>query len=185
MKTLKKITLKDLNNFKKGALKALVAAASEPVFVGRIIGSVRAQESVPSPYGEALKFKGTFVAYGHDGEEARAVVAYLPSPVDEMLSQQINELQGGKPKLENPVDFALDVFAVEDSGETGYKYLCKPLLETKVADPLAAILGNVAPLKLSAPVAQAAIGTDAKEEAPATTEEAAPASETPAKAGKK
>jgi len=185
MKTLKKLTLKDLNNFKKGVLKAKVEASDEPVFVGRILGSVRAQESVPSPYGEALKFKGTFVGYAADGEEARAVVCYLPSPVDEMLSQQINELQGDKPKLEAPVDFALDVFAVEDKGETGYKYVCKPLLETKVADPIAALLTSVPALKLAAPTAQAAIGSDKTDPPAETAETAEPAAETPAKAGKK
>ncbi len=150
MKVLKKLTLKDLNNFKAGALKAQVATAESEVFVGRIVGSVRSQSVKPSPYGDALCFKGTFVGYSATGEEARAVVCYLPSPVDEMLSAQINELQGDKPQLEAPVDFALDVFATADKCEAGYKYICKPLLETKVADPIAVLLANVPKLAIAA-----------------------------------
>lgn len=154
MKLLKKLTLKDLNNFKPGTLKAAVTDSEEAVFVGRILGSVRAQQVIPSPYGEAIKFKGTFQGYGVDGEEARSTVAYFPSPVDELLSNQIREIQGDKDRLETPVEIALDVFAVADKGETGYKYICKPLLETKVADPIAALLAQVKPLQLAAPVAE-------------------------------
>jgi len=187
MKVLKKITLKDLNNFKTGALKAQVAASSEAVFVGRIVGSVRSQGVKASPYGEALCFKGTFVGYGQSGEQSRAVVCYLPSPVDQMLSDQINDLQGDKPQLESPVDFALDVFAVEDKCEAGYKYICRPLLETKVADPIANLLGAIPALSLPAPTVPQ-IGTDGGEtpapEAPVDPE--TPADPAPAgKGGKK
>lgn len=187
MKVLTKITLKDLNNFKPGTLKAQVQASDAPVFVGRIVGSVRAQFVKASPYGEAIGFKGTFVGYGVDGEESRAVTCYLPSPVDQMLSDQINELQGEKDRLENPVDFALDVFATADKGETGYKYICKPLLETAVADPIANLLKTVAPLKLEAPKAE---GEGEKKEGE-TPETPAPEGEkkeeggAPGKAGKK
>lgn len=183
MKVLKKLTLKDLNNFKAGALKAQVAAAESEVFVGRIVGSVRSQSVKPSPYGDALCFKGTFVGYSANGEEARAVVCYLPSPVDEMLSQQINDLQGTEAQLSAPVDFALDVFATADKCEAGYKYICKPLLETKVADPIAALLANVPALAIAAPTTPA-IGHETPEtpaETPETPTEAAPAG----KAGKK
>lgn len=183
MKVLKKLTLKDLNNFKKGALKALVEASADPVFVGRILGSVRGQESVPSPYGDALKFKGTFVGYAVNGEEARAVVCYLPSPVDQMLSDQINEIQGDAARLESPIDFALDVFAVEDKGETGYKYVCKPLLETKQADPIAALVGQLPALNLAAP-ATPGIGQD-KPETPETPDAGTEEPAKGAKGGKK
>ncbi|HKY45598.1 MAG TPA: hypothetical protein VJM50_21090 [Pyrinomonadaceae bacterium] len=156
MKVLNKITLKDLNNFKAGQLKAQCAEAEAPVLVGRIVGSVRSQSVKASPYGDALCFKGTFVGYGQDGEQSRATACYLPSPIDQMLSDQINELQGDKERLESPVDFALDVFAVPDKGETGYKYVCKPLIETAVADPIAALLGQIKPLSLAAPIAEVA-----------------------------
>lgn len=183
MKVLKKLTLKDLNNFKAGALKAQVATAESEVFVGRIVGSVRSQSVKPSPYGDALCFKGTFVGYSAGGEEARAVVCYLPSPVDEMLSAQINDLQGDKPALEAPVDFALDVFAVADKCEAGYKYICKPLLETKVADPIAALLSGIPKLAIAAPAAPA-LGHDTPE-TPETPETPATEAEKPAKGGKK
>lgn len=187
MKVLKKLTLKDLNNFKAGALKAQVATAESEVFVGRIVGSVRSQSVKPSPYGDALCFKGTFVGYSATGEEARAVVCYLPSPVDEMLSQQINDLMGEKSALEAPVDFALDVFAVADKCEAGYKYICKPLLETKVADPIAALLSSIPTLGLAGPESkQIAIEMD---KTPAieveTPETPATEAEKPAKGGKK
>lgn len=183
MKVLKKITLKDLNNFKSGALKAQVAGSVESVFVGRIVGSVRSQNVKASPYGDALCFKGTFVGYGQNGEESRAVVCYLPSPVDQMLSDQINDLQGDKPQLEAPVDFALDVFAVEDKCEAGYKYICRPLLETKVADPIAALLGGIPALSLPAP-ATPAIGQD-KPETPEPDVIGTPDPTQAAKGGKK
>lgn len=179
MKVLKKITLKDLNNFKSGALKAQVAASAEAVFVGRIVGSVRSQGIKASPYGDALCFKGTFVGYGQNGEQSRAVVCYLPAPVDQMLSDQINDLQGDKPQLDAPVDFALDVFAVEDKCEAGYKYICRPLLETAVSDPIANLLAAVPALSLPAPTAPA-IGHD-KAETPETPAEP----EAPVKGGKK
>lgn len=182
MKVLKKLTLKDLNNFKKGTLASLCEESGGEVFVGRIVGSVRAQESVPSPYGEALKFKGTFVGYSQNGEEARSVVAYLPSPIDQMLSDQINDLQGDKGKLENPVEFALDVYAVADKCEAGYKYVCKPLLETKMADPVAALVGNLPALALPSATAAPAL----EHKADAETEAEAPAEAPKAgKAGKK
>lgn len=175
MKVLTKITLKDLNNFKPGALKAKCAESDSPVFVGRIVGSVRAQFVKASPYGEAIGFKGNFVGYGIDGEQSRAVVCYLPSPVDQMLSDQINDLQGAAERLENPVDFALDVFATADKGETGYKYICKPLLDTAVSDPIANLLKAIDPLKLEAPKA------DDKPEGGETPE--TPAGETPDTSG--
>lgn len=178
MKVLKKLTLKDLNNFKKGTLAAKCEEVGGEVFVGRIVGSVRAQESVPSPYGEALKFKGTFVGYSQNGEEARSVVAYLPSPIDQMLSDQINELQGDSAKLENPVEFALDVYAVSDKCEAGYKYVCKPLLETKMADPVAAIISGLPTFALPPSATTPALGQDKPE-----PETEAPAEE-PAKSGK-
>jgi len=178
---LKKMNIKDMNGFKAGVLKGLCAASPDPVFVARMLGSVRAQESVPTTYGVALKFKGTFVGNNAQGEECRSVVCYLPSPVDQMLSDQISEIQGDKASLPAPVEFALDVFAVEDKGETGYKFICKPLLETKLADPVAALSAALPALKLAAPAAAPAIGQDKPETPETPAEEAAPA----AKAGKK
>lgn len=170
---LKKMNIKDMNGFKAGVLKAKCAESSEPVFVARMLGSVRAQESVPTTYGVAIKFKGTFVGNNAQGEECRSVVCYLPSPVDQMLSDQISELQGDKAQLSAPVEFALDVFAVEDKGETGYKFVCKPLLETKLADPVAALASGLPALKIAAPVdATPAIGQDKPEEAQAEEEPA-------------
>lgn len=172
MKILKKITLKDLNNLKAGVLKAAVAGNAEPIFVARIIGLVRGLESVPTAYGAALKFKGEFQAFGMDGEEARGVVAYVPSPFDEMLAAQVREIQGEDGNAKVAVEFGLDVFAVEDKGETGYKYVVKPLKEAAPSDPLKALTASFAPLALAAPKAEAAPALEHQVEEPAETPKA-------------
>ena len=175
---LKKMSLAGLNNWKKGVLKAQVEASDKPVFVGRILGIVRSQESVPTPFGAALKFKGEFRGYGQDGAESMAVVCYLPSPFDEMLSNQINEIQGSDTTLKAAVEFGLDVFAVADKGETGYKFICQPLKEAAPSDPLKALVSSFEPLKLEAAPATPALGHDE----PTEEQEAA---EAPAATGKK
>lgn len=147
---LKKMSLTGLNNWKKGVLKAQCEENDKPVFVGRIIGVVRSQESVPTPFGVALKFKGEFRGYAQDGAESMAVVCYLPSPFDEMLSNQINEIQGDEATLKAAVEFGIDVFAVADKGETGYKFICQPLKEAAPSDPVAALLKSFAPLQIQA-----------------------------------
>lgn len=176
---LTKMSLATLNpSFKKGHLKALVEASSEPVFTGRLIGSVRAKDVVKTTFGDSIKFIGTFQGYGADGGVSVAPVCYLPAPVDQLLADQINVHTDDKGKLKGNVDFAFDVYAVVDKGESGYKYVVKNLVETKVAEPLAALVGSLGalpkPFALPAPDAapvlehQPEVATEAAPEEKAT-----------------
>jgi len=182
---LKKMSLAGLNNWKKGVLKAQVEASDAPIFVGRILGIVRGQESVPTPFGAALKFKGEFRGYGQDGNESMAVVCYLPSPFDQMLSDQVNEIQGSDATLKSAVEFGLDVFAVVDKGETGYKFMCQPLKEAAPSDPLKALVSSFEPLKIGAAPAAPALGHDKAEDEQVAGLEDLPEAEAPASTGKK
>lgn len=179
MKMLKKITIADLNNLKPAQIKELVESAGGEVFIGRFIGIVRTSEPVNSPHGISHKFKGEFRAWDINGEEAVSPVAYLPSPFDELLLSQIEEIQGEDKAKKVNVEFGLDVFAVPHGGATGYKFICRPLLEAAPSDPLAALAKSFQPLSLSAPSTPAL--TDQSAEASVEEKTEAPA----AKASKK
>jgi len=173
MKLLKKMSHKELNNTKPAEVRALVDDSKEPVFICRVIGLVRGQETVDTPHGVSIKFKGDFKGWGRDKEVALAPVAYFPAPFDALLSQQINDLKGDDGSKNVTVEFGLDLFAVADSGAVGYKFIVKPLIEVVASDPMKALEASFAPLQLDAPAKQAAIGHEGAEVAAdaVTTEE--------------
>jgi len=179
MKIAKKLTVKEFGNLTVDALrKKTEAAGDELFFVGRIYGAVRAQEVVETPHGVAIKFKGEFRGVGFDGEEVFSSVVYLPAPSDELLSGALNTAQGDKAAGSVTVEFGFDFYTAKDKGITGYKYVCKPLVETAASDPVARLAASFAPppLKLAGD-AQLALGTD-------TPADEAPAGDTEGKGGK-
>lgn len=136
---LKKITMASVNTLSKGGFKGI----TDVVFGMRILGQARAFEVVQTPYGDALKFKGEFRAWGQEGNECVSSVAYLPSPVDEMLKTALENGEG------KPVEFAFDVEVVPDESSTvGYVYRVKTLTEAAPSDPVARLASNLPPLQL-------------------------------------
>lgn len=186
MKLLKKMSHSSLNSSTPAAVKALVDASAAPIFICRIIGLCRGQEVIKTTFGDSLKFKGEFRGWGADGEESMAPVAYLPSPFDELLSQQINDLQGDDGKKAVTVEFGLDVFAIADKGTVGYKFIVKPLIEAAASDPLAALTKSFAPMALPNPEAAKVLAAPAEEVSDETPDEVEEVAETKvkAKAGK-
>lgn len=174
MKLLKKMSHAGLNNTTPAQVKALVDASESAVFIARIIGLVRGQEVISTPHGSSLKFKGEFRGWGIDGEEAMSPVAYLPSPFDELLSNQINDIQGEDGQAKVSVEFGLDVFAVKDKGTVGYKFVVKPLAEAAPSDPLATLQKSFAPLHLPNKEAVKALSAPAAEESPTDEAEVKP-----------
>lgn len=191
MKLLKKMSHSSLNSSTPAAVKALVDASTAPIFICRIIGLCRGQEVIKTTFGDSLKFKGEFRGWGADGEESMAPVAYLPSPFDELLSQQINDLQGDDGKKAVTVEFGLDVFAIADKGTVGYKFIVKPLIEAAASDPLAALTKSFAPMSLPNPEAAKVLSAPTEEvvsedsgDLKEFVDEVAAANKSKAKAGK-
>jgi len=174
MKIAKKLTVKEFGNLSVDTLRAkTVAAGAELFFVGRIYGSTRAQEVVETPHGVAIKFKGEFRGVGFDGEEVFSSVCYLPAPADDLLSGALNSAQGeGKAGSVN-IEFGFDFYTAQDKGITGYKYVCKPLVETAASDPVARLAASFAPVPLKlAGDAQLALGDESGDKAPEGAQEA-------------
>lgn len=154
MKIAKKLTVKEFGNLNVARLLAHTLESDKTgavFFVGRIYGSVRAQEVVDTPHGTAIKFKGEFRGVGFDGEEVFSAVCYLPDPADQLLSGILSEVQGGDAAIKQNVEFAFDFFTAPDKGATGYKYVCKPLLDAAPSDPVAKLAAGLPPLQLARP----------------------------------
>lgn len=165
---LKKISMSTVNTLSKGGFKGITAQ----VFGMRILGMARGFEVVQTPYGDSLKFKGEFRAFGQEGNECASSVAYLPSPVDEMLKSAIENGDG------KPVEFAFDVNVVPDeSSSVGYVYRVETLTEAAPSDPVARLVNSLPTLPKPA---QEALPLEGAEQQPKA--EAAP--EAKADAGK-
>lgn len=164
MKLLKKLSVSSLNNFSKGALKELIKGATAPVFVARILGSVRKVEVGTTQFGEFIAFSGEFRGWDIEGEEAMGVKAFLPSPLDEMLAAQVRDVQSTEGNSNKSVEFGADLFVVPDDTEVGYKYVIKPLLEAKASDPVAALAATVQPLQIAKTEALPALAAPSEEE---------------------
>lgn len=156
---LKKISVATLSGLSPKQLAALVPTPeSAPAFVGRIAGSVRKFEVGQSTYGDFLKFSGEFRGWNMAGEMSASTVAFLPSPVDEMLKNAVEDARGEDGTGKASIDFAFDIVVVHDpkEGSKGYQYRVQTLTEAKVSDPVAALIGALPSL----PKASAAIGQE-------------------------
>lgn len=169
-KILRKIAIATLNS--SAFMKSLKDATKNgDVFVGRIMGSVRGYDVVPSPFGDAIAFKGSIAGFGSDGEESRSSKCFLPEPASTLLAEALDGREDDKASIEFGFDFS--VTHDDKEGSKGYQYRTANLIEPKDADPLAALVSSAQPLRLDAPKAEAVV-----EEAPAE------AQATPAKGGK-
>lgn len=173
MKILKKLSVATAT----ASGKAFLNSVTEETPVLRVVGIARGVEDVPTQFGVARKFKGEF--RGTDlqtGELSLSAALYLPSPIDDLLAQQIAQLATDQKNVS--VEFAFDIHVIrspkaDDPNHVGakYEYRVKTLTEAKASDPLAALLNAVnsaAPVALAAPKAE-------PDPAPATEPEAAPA----------
>lgn len=144
MQILKKISISTVNALPKGGFKGI----AERIFAMRVLGQARTSEIVTSQYGDAVKFKGEFRAWGQDGVESVSSVCYLPSPIDGLLSNAL-EISEGK-----PVEFAFDIFVLPDErSTTGYVYRVETLTEAAPSDPVARLASNLPALALPQPKA--------------------------------
>lgn len=164
MKVLKKMSVRDLNGFKNGDLKKMAAGAPGEVYVCRIYGSARAVKTGTSTYGEFLEFTGSFQAVDVKGVECVSAKCFLPSPADDMLA---GALAG---EGVNAVDFAYDLFVVEDEKtEVGFQYRVHSLLEHKPSEPLKALAASLPPLRVATTPALTAPETPAETQAETVT----------------
>jgi len=163
MQIERKITIGGINGIRKG-----FKDVTESRLVARILGIASEALREDGALGEYVKFKGEFRAINQDGEEFASAVCFLPKPADDLLESAIKNA-GGK-----SVNFGFDIFVhPNENVAIGYEYKVKPLLETKPSDPLAALMGAIAPLQLAAP--KAAPGPDAPAaDVPAASEKAKP-----------
>lgn len=120
MKMPSKITLATLS---KAA--DLGKARTEPVYVGRIYGSVSHAVMVPTQYGEATCLKGEFVGVDSNGVEFMANKCYLPDLATDALTAA---LTGDVNRLE----FGFDFSAVpSEKSKTGYVWEVSALMDVK------------------------------------------------------
>lgn len=157
MKLLKKISIRDLNGFKTGDVKALVKDSREEIFVARIIGSARKVTIGTSTFGEYYEFAGDFRGYNIAGVEHAGGKCYLPEPVDALLAGAL----AGESAI--AVDFAYDIFVVEDTKtEVGFQYRVQQLTEAAPSEPLLALTSRLPTLALAAPKADPVPETEAE-----------------------
>lgn len=139
MKKLRKLTVKNL--------VGKIETPTQPTQLYRVGGRVTGAQAVETPYGDAVKFSGLFVAEViATGEQAQANTAYFPS----ILSDEIvAEFHDGE-----PLEFACIIGVEPADTNVGYKYTVETLRAEGVPDPaeeLAARLGYSNPQALEGP----------------------------------
>lgn len=152
LKLLKKVAVSTVCALPKTFFKEVTKET--PIM--RVAGIVRGHELVPTPYGEAVKFKGEFRAIDltRDAPENCAGAAcYLPAPVDQMLLSALIENPGAA------LEFAYDIAVVPDEkSNVGYQYRVRTLTESKPSDPMAALLEKASATPLPALTMAAQVG---------------------------
>lgn len=148
MRILKKISVATAVSLPKSFFKEL--KTETPIM--RLFGLVRGYEIGNSQYGAFFKFKGEFHAIDLDtGEESVSSVAFLPSPVDELLSQQVDTIKESGDK-NAAVEFGFDISVTPDENSTvGFQYRINNLGETRLSDPMQAVAERMRAVALPAP----------------------------------
>ncbi len=123
----------------------------------RIFGILRNIEvGEHAQYGRFLKFKGDFQATDlRTGDISVSSVAFLPSPVDEMLEEAFKGGDGAS------VEFGFDI-SVNPRPDTaiGYEFVVSSVLESRVSDPMQALLEKASKKALPRPGAEPVLEAD-------------------------
>lgn len=149
MKILKKVSVSTVLNLKSKGIREL--CSSGEVAIMRIMGIVNKAEADEGDNGTFIRFRGEFNAVNLvTGEDCMSTVAFLPSPIDELLHQQI--VKSTDENGNAAIQFAFEITVKEsEKSTTGYEYDVNSLLETKVSDPLQALKASLAPVRISKP----------------------------------
>lgn len=139
IKIARKITIADVVG--RAAVKNFPNIVKETSIV-RFMGIARKYTVKTTTYGESLCFVGDFHGVNlATGEVVRSTTIYLPSPVDEMLANEIEAIQDGE---QTSVEFAFEVTVTADERSTvGYVYGVKNLLEVQESNPMQNLLDRV------------------------------------------
>jgi hypothetical protein len=139
---LKKITVKDVcGEIKKPATTTWLV---------RVVGIARDYEIGTTNFGQFVRFKGQFRAIKIEtGEVFDSGAMILPDIANNLIYGALS--QDGS----NAVEFAFDLGVKPSKSPTEYDYIVSSLIESKEADPLAALLSNAPALPaLPAPSAE-------------------------------
>lgn len=133
IKTLKKISVKELLGLKRGDsgaehIKKLLEQGHEKIF--RIKGNVTGYGTKSTSYGESSVLTGQFLAQNLiDGSIFQSSKAYMPKDFTETVISNFQQ----RGDAQNSVEFTAEVSVTKDSSSaTGYSYLCTPI-ETEIS----------------------------------------------------
>lgn len=129
MNLVKKITLKDIRVTEnlKDRLKA-----DKQIILATFAGVARDVKTGVGTYGQWYKLIGEFYAFvPGTGEEYQSAQCILPDVANNIVVSGLADSDN------RGVDFAFEILAQEDTSQIGYKFLARPLMETKVSNNLA------------------------------------------------
>lgn len=150
---LKKISAKTVMGNVKEIAKGMKDGERKDLF--KILGVCTGFKQDESTYGQYTEFHGNFFAINMlSGEEFEGSKAFLIDPWTGML---LGALEGNE-----SVEFAITVSIIaRDDLPTGYEYVGSPMVETKRADPLAALKQAAGLAALPAPTDEETVAEDA------------------------
>lgn len=161
---LRKLTVKDIMGVKVAAIPAvrdMIVAGGEkknpkPVPLCQIIGRTDKAKPGVTDKGEYVRFVGEFVGINlQTGERFSAGAVILPGAAESSIYGAIGPLND-KGHAENTVEFAVEIGArYDETAATQYVYTCTPLVESKVSDPMNALLAAAGVKALAAPKPEA------------------------------
>lgn len=140
---LKKISAKTVMGNVKEIAKTMKDGEKKDLF--KILGVCKGFKQDESTYGQYTEFHGSFYAVDMcSGMEYESAKAFLIDPWTDML---ISALDGN-----DSVEFAITIsILARDELPMGYEYIGSPMVETKRADPLAALKAAAGLAALPAP----------------------------------
>lgn len=107
------------------------ATSDKPVFVGRFVGIATGVKTGEDAKGQQwTAVTGDFLATGPDGEQFRSGKMFLPAGIHEQLVSAVLKSDG------QPIEFGLDIYAVQAQNPIGYSYTAKKLIDRPAEDPL-------------------------------------------------
>lgn len=150
---LKKISAKTVMGNVKEIAKGMKDGERKDLF--KLLGVCKGVKTGESTYGEYTEFHGSFYAINLlTGEEFEGVKAFLIDPWTGML---LGALEGNE-----SVEFAITVSIIaRDDLPMGYEYVGSPMVETRRADPLAALKQAAGLAVLPAPTAEHEVAEEA------------------------
>lgn len=130
----------------KLSLKAMKAAPArnsvedgKPIVIAYIYGAASKHEVVESAFGDSTRFVGNFEGENMAGETFRSSKCFLPSVVEDLLCEAIDNAPEGA-----AVEFGFEIGAqYSEKGNTGYAYTVKPIAKFAKSDALASLRSQI------------------------------------------